>query len=277
MEGKNIVSVTERTADDQKNIPHSGGYFFDFDVESIHLSLDELFKAGVHFGHKHERRHPRMDEYVYTYKDGLGIINLKKTIDKLEEAVQFIQSLVAENKQVVFVGTKKHASGLVRSAAERCSFPYVTERWLGGTFTNFLVMRRRLQYLNDLDEKLSSGDFAQYTKFEQMKKAEEYQKMEKRMGGLRFMKELPGAIFVVDIKQDRIAVLEAVKQRIPIIAFVDTNDDPSHIDYPIPANNDAISALKFILGYICKAVIEQKRKKKEVSESNKNQTGKNVE
>lgn len=258
MQGKNAVSTEERVVSDQKHAPQ--GYFFDFDASSLDMSLDALFKAGAHFGHKHERRHPRMDEYVYVYKDGLGIINLKKTMDKLEETFQYIQSIIAENKQIVFVGTKKHARALVRSAAERCKLPYVTERWLGGTFTNFSVMRRRLQYLNDLDENISTGNFAQYTKFEQMKKIEEYEKMEKRMGGLRFMKELPGALFIVDVKQDRIAVLEAVKQGVPVIALVDTNDDPSNVDYPIPANNDAISSLKLILSYVCKAVIEQQQK-----------------
>lgn len=232
------------------------GYFADVDVRSLTVSLEDLFKTGAHFGHRKERRHPKMDEFVYTYREGVGIIDLKKTMDRIEEALDFIRKISSEGRKMLFVGTKKHTKDLVRSVATVCESPFVDERWLGGTFTNFGSIRQRIKYFEELERKILSGEFAQYTKFEQSKKREEYEKMSKRMGGLRTMKDLPAAVFVVDAKQDSLAVREAVHVGVPVVSFVDTNDDPSSIDYPIPANNDAISAVKLILGYVCKACLE---------------------
>ncbi len=230
-------------------------YFSTEDVTKWELTLEGLFKAGVHYGHKKSRRDPMMEEYVYTYRGDLALIDLKKTKDRLEEALEFIASIVREKKVLLFVGTKKHAHMLVRSAAEKCESPYITERWLGGTFTNFDVIRRRVRHMEELEQKIAAGEFNHYTKFEQMKKAEEAEKLERKVGGLRKMKELPAAIFVADIKNDVIAIHEAKKMGIPVIAFVDTNDSPLSVDYVIPANNDAISSLKYLLGHICKACL----------------------
>lgn len=226
------------------------------DFSKWELSLEGLFKAGAHYGHKKSRRDPMMEEYVYTYRGDLAIIDLKKTKDRFEEALEYIKSILQEKKTILFVGTKKHAHLLVRSAAERGGCPYVSDRWLGGTFTNFEVIRKRVRHMEDLEQKIAGGEFGHYTKFEQMKKAEEAEKLEKKVGGLRKMKELPAAIFVADIKHDAIAVREAKRMNVPVIALVDTNDNPSAVDYAIPANNDAISSLKYLLGHIVKVCLE---------------------
>lgn len=223
------------------------------------LSLEGLFRSGAHYGHKKSRRNPLMEEYVYTYRDDLALIDLKKTFDRFGEALEYIASLVRDKKTILFVGTKKHARSLVLAAAQRCDFPYVVERWLGGTFTNFSVIRQRVRHMEDLETKIVSGELKHYTKFEQMKKAEEAEKLERKMGGLRKMKEMPGAIFVVNIKEDGIAVREAKKMGVPIIAIADTNDDPSSVDYIIPANNDALSSLKYILGNVCRVCFQARQ------------------
>lgn len=232
-------------------------YFTAEDFSQWELTLEGLFKAGVHYGHKKSRRNPMMEEYVYTYRGDLALIDLKKTKDRFEEALAFMASIIRDKKTILFVGTKKHAHLLVRSAAERCESPYITDRWLGGTFTNFDMIRRRVRHMEELEEKIAAGEFNHYTKFEQMKKAEEAEKLEKRVGGLRKMKDLPGAVFIADIKNDAIALCEAVKMHIPVIAFVDTNDDPTSVDYLIPANNDAISSLKYLLGHVCRVYMEE--------------------
>lgn len=229
------------------------------DVNTPLPTLEHLFKSGAHFGHRKERRHPRMDEYTYTYKEGMGIIDLKKTLDKLEEAKSFVRALAGEGKTVLFVGTKKHVKSFVHAAAEICEAPFVNERWLGGTFTNSESMRGRIRYYEELEHKIQTGELAQYTKFEQSKKQEEYEKLTKKIGGIRTMKELPGAIFVVDMKQDSIAVSEALHVNVPVVAIVDTNDDPTHVDYPIPANNDAVSSVKLVLTTVCQAYLEGKK------------------
>lgn len=234
----------------------SENYFSTENLSKWELTLEGLFKSGVHYGHKKSRSNPMMEEYVYTYRGDLALIDLEKTKDRLEEALAFMGSIFRDKKTIIFVGTKKHAHTLIRSVAEQCESPYVTDRWLGGTFTNFEMIRRRVCHLEDLEKKISAGDFNHYTKFEQMKKSEEVEKLEKRVGGLRKMKELPQAIFIADIKNDAIAFHEAIKMRIPVVAFVDTNDDPTSVDYVIPANNDAISSLKYLLGNIFRVYLE---------------------
>ena len=235
-------------------------YFADFDFSGLVPSAEEMFKNGVHFGHSKSRRHPKMDPYIFGTRNGINIIDIQKTIDKLKEATDFIEKVVAGGAQIVFVGTKKQAKKLVRSAAEACDMPFVTERWLGGTFTNFEIISKRTRFLKTGQEKMKRGEYAKYTKFEQMKIAEELERLEKRMGGIKYMEKLPGAIFVASIIEDELAVKEAAKKGIPVVALVDSNVNPEGIDYPIPANEDAVSAIKLMLAYITKAVIEGKNK-----------------
>lgn len=226
-----------------------------FDEESINqleLTLAALLKHGAHFGHQKARRHPRMDEYIYGTRNGISIINLEKTIEKLHEALEFLARVQKEGKQILFVGTKKQSCDLVVAAARYCGMPYVVGRWLGGTFTNFENIKKRVKYLIKAEESLAKGEFRRYTKFEQMKKAEEIEKMERKMGGLKTMAELPGAVFVTDLKEDDLAVKEAHRVGIPVVAIADTNVDPTVAHYPIPANDDAISSLRFVLAQVCK-------------------------
>jgi small subunit ribosomal protein S2 len=231
-------------------------YFVSLDLTKIEVSLDEMMKSGVHFGHQKARRNPKMDEYIYTTRKGINIIDLQKTQEKLKEALAFIQSVKKSGKNILFVGTKIQAKDLVREVAEAAQMPFVSERWLGGTFTNFKNIRGRVRYLLDGEAMLAQGGFKKYTKFEQMKKLEELEKMEKRMGGIKNMPELPAAIFATSVKDDNLAITEARKLGIPVIAIADTNVDPRYIDYPIPANDDAISSLRLILAYAYKAIME---------------------
>lgn len=231
-------------------------YFADFDFSEVEADMATLMKNGVHFGHKKSRRHPKMDEYIYTTKQQINIINLQKTLEQLEKALKFIRKTKKEGKGVLLVGTKKQAKKLVKSAAIKCEQPYVVERWLGGTFTNFKVMKKRVDYLKNSEAKMEKGEYNHYTKFERTKKAEEIEKLEKKIGGLKNMEQLPGVIFIIDAKEDRLAIKEAQKMNIPVVALSDTNIDPTSIDYPIPANDDAISSIRLMLAYVCKAIIE---------------------
>jgi len=218
--------------------------------------LEEMMKGGVHFGHQKARRNPKMNEYIFTTRKGINIIDLEKTQEKIKEAMEFIQGIKKSGKNILFVGTKIQAKDLIKEVAISSGMPFVSERWLGGTFTNFKVIRGRARYLVDNQNMLEKGEFKKYTKFEQMKKIEELEKMEKRMGGIKNMMELPAAIFITSVKEDALAIAEAKKVGVPIIGIVDTNVDPSQIDYPIPANDDAISSLRLILSYAYKAIME---------------------
>ncbi len=235
-------------------------YFASFNFEEAGVNLESMLKNGIHFGHRKSRRHPAMEEYIYTTRQGINIINLGKTAEKLEEALAFIKNVKTEGKKILFISNKKQAADLIKSIAKRLRMPYVVERWLGGTFTNFKVIRQRVRYLKNLREMFEKGELKKYTKFEQMKKMEEIEKLENKIGGIEEMTELPGAIFVVDIKEDYLAIREARKVGIPVIALADTNVDPREANYPIPANDDAISSLRFILGCVGKALSEENGK-----------------
>ena len=224
------------------------------DLSGIAVSLEALLKAGVHFGHTSSRRHPKMAPFTYTTRNGLGIIDLKKTAEKLEEAAAFLASVKKSGKRILCVGTKKQTHDLVRSFAKRLELPFVVDRWLGGTFTNFSVMKTRTKYLRETSEKLERGEFKKYTKFERMKITEELEKLERRMGGIKNMTELPGAVLIADVKESAIVIREARRAGIPLVGIVDTNADPSAIDYPIPGNDDAISSLRFLLSVLAKAI-----------------------
>lgn len=253
---KNQKLPTVKNAAEAEKKSDGEGYFADFDFQNLEVSMEEMLKNGVHFGHQKSRRNPKMESYIFTTRNGMNIINLEKTVEKLERALEFVKNIRKEGKEILFVGTKKQAKDLVRSAAKRAGMPYIVERWLGGTFTNFRVIRERTRYLKKSQEDLAAGKYDKYTKFERMKKSEELEKLEKKMGGIKNMADFPGAVFFVDINDSSSAVKEARQMGIPIIAIVDTNTNPSDIEYPIPANDDAVSSLRLMVGYICKAIVE---------------------
>lgn len=229
-------------------------YKMDFTVAPI--SLEKMLKNGVHFGHNKSCRDPRMNKFIFGAKRGINIIDLQKTEEKLKEAMEFVKKIKEEKKQILFVGTKKQAKAIVKISAIASEMPHVTERWLGGTFTNFGVIRKRAQYLKDSQEQMAVGGFDKYTKLEKLKKFEELEKLEKKMGGLKEMKTLPAAIFISDIKTDEIALKEALNAKIPVVAIVDTNVNPNDINFPIPANDDAVSSIKTIMEYLVSPIVK---------------------
>lgn len=234
-----------------------GNYFAHFDFSSLKQDLETLLKNGVHFGHQKARRHPSMDGFIYGTRKGVNIINLEKTIEQLKETLEFVKQLRQSGKKILFVGTKKQAHDLIVSAARHTQMPFVVDRWLGGTFTNYKNIKGRTKYLKDGQDMMEKGEYQKYTKFERMKKMEELDKLEGKMGGIKYMDEFPGAVFVVDVKEDNLAIQEAKHVGIPVIAITDTNVDIKDIDYPIPGNDDAISSVRVILAYLCKAILEQ--------------------
>lgn len=252
-EEKEPVAVEIKAGAPTKNA--SEDYFADFDFAGLKLDLEMMLKAGVHFGHQKSRRDPKMEQYIYTTRKGISIIDLQKTLEKLEEALKFIQEVKSGEKKILFIGTKKQFHDIIKSAALKCQMPYVVDRWLGGTFTNFKVIGSRTKYLKDNLSKMEKGEFKIYTKLEQLKKKEELEKLERKMGGIADMAELPGAVVVTDIREDGLAVKEARQVGIPVVAVADTSCDPTLADYPIPANDDAVSSVRLILAYICKVLI----------------------
>ena len=220
------------------------------------VSMKQLLEAGVHFGHQTRRWNPKMAEYIFTERNGIYIIDLQKTVKKLEEAYMFVRDLAAEGEEVLFVGTKKQAQESIKEEAARCGMPYVNARWLGGMLTNFVTIKRRIKRLGQLKAMKEDGTFDLLTKKEAAKLDLEIEKLEKYMGGITEMKKQPAAMFIVDPRKERIAVAEAKKLGIPIIAIVDTNCDPDEIDYVIPGNDAAIRAVKLIAGAMADAVIE---------------------
>ncbi|MDI3257254.1 MAG: 30S ribosomal protein S2 [Kyrpidia sp.] len=220
------------------------------------ISMKQLLEAGVHFGHQTRRWNPKMQRYIFTERNGIYIIDLQKTVKKVEEAYQFVRSLAEEGKTLLFVGTKKQAQDSVREEAERCGMFYVNQRWLGGTLTNFQTIRRRIERLHELERMEEDGTFEVLPKKEVILLRKEKERLEKFLGGIKGMKELPGALFVIDPRKERIAVAEARKLGIPIVAIVDTNCDPDEIDYVIPGNDDAIRAVKLLTSKMADAVLE---------------------
>ena len=220
------------------------------------VSMKQLLEAGVHFGHQTRRWNPKMAEYIFTERNGIYIIDLQKSVKKLEEAYNFVRELSAEGKSVLFVGTKKQAQDSVKEEAERAGAYYVNARWLGGMLTNFATIRRRIARLKQLRAMQEDGTFDLLPKKEVIKLNLEIEKLEKFMGGISKMKKQPAAMFIVDPRKEKIAVAEAHKLGIPVIAIVDTNCDPDEIDYPIPGNDDAIRAIKLIASVMANAMIE---------------------
>ena len=220
------------------------------------VSMKQLLEAGVHFGHQTRRWNPKMAPYIYTERNGIYIIDLQKTVKKLEEAYNFVRDLSAGGGNVLFVGTKKQAQDAIKEEAARCGGYYVNARWLGGMLTNFRTMRTRIDRLAQLRKMEEDGTFAMLPKKEVIKHQAEIEKLEKYLGGVKEMKKLPAALFIVDPRKERNAIAEARKLNIPIVAIVDTNCDPDEIDYVIPGNDDAIRAIRLIASAMANAVIE---------------------
>ena len=220
------------------------------------ISMKQLLEAGVHFGHQTRRWNPKMATYIYTERNGIYIIDLQKTVKKLEEAYNFVRDMSAEGGNLLFVGTKKQAQDAIKEEAIRCGGYYVNARWLGGMLTNFRTMRTRIDRLAQLRKMEADGTFAMLPKKEVIKHQGEIEKLEKYLGGVKEMKKLPAALFIVDPRKERNAIAEAKKLNIPIVAIVDTNCDPEEIDYVIPGNDDAIRAIRLIAAAMASAVIE---------------------
>ena len=223
------------------------------------VSMKQLLEAGVHFGHQTRRWNPKMAKYIFTERNGIYIIDLQKTVRKLEEAYMFVRELAADGQEILFVGTKKQAQDSIREEASRCGMPYVNARWLGGMLTNFKTIKQRIKRLEQLKAMEEDGTFDLLPKKEVTKLKLEIEKLEKFMGGITQMKRQPAAMFIVDPRKERIAVAEAKKLHIPIVAIVDTNCDPDEIDYVIPGNDDAIRAIKLISGVMANAIQEGKQ------------------
>ncbi|MCL5677598.1 MAG: 30S ribosomal protein S2 [Firmicutes bacterium] len=220
------------------------------------ISMKQLLEAGVHFGHQTRRWNPKMKEYIFTERNGIYIIDLQKTVKMVEQAYNFVRQLSFDGGRVLFVGTKKQAQDAVREEAERCSMYFVNQRWLGGMLTNFETIRKRIDRLSRLEQMEQDGSLDRLPKKEVAKLMGEKEKLEKFLGGIKGMKELPSALFVIDPRKEHIAVQEARRLKIPIVAIVDTNCDPDEIDVIIPGNDDAIRAVKLLTGKMADAVLE---------------------
>ena len=220
------------------------------------VSMKQLLEAGVHFGHQTRRWNPKMAKYIFTERNGIYIIDLQKTVKKVDEAYAFLRDVAAEGKSILFVGTKKQAQEAIKEEALRANMFYVNERWLGGMMTNFQTIQKRVNRLKELEAMEADGTFEVLTKKEVQGLRHEMEKLEKYLGGIKEMNKLPGALFVVDPRKERIAVAEARKLNIPIVAIVDTNCDPDEVDYVIPGNDDAIRAVKLLTGRMADAIME---------------------
>jgi small subunit ribosomal protein S2 len=223
------------------------------------ISMKQLLEAGVHFGHQTRRWNPKMKKYIFTERNGIYIIDLQKTVKKFEEAYKFVKELGENGGKMLFVGTKKQAQDSVKEEAERSGMYYVNQRWLGGTLTNFETIQKRISRLKDIERMSEDGTFEVLPKKEVVQLKKEQERLEKFLGGIKDMKGLPDALFIIDPRKERIAVAEAHKLNIPIVGIVDTNCDPDEIDYVIPANDDAIRAVKLITAKIADAILESKQ------------------
>ncbi|MBU8906985.1 30S ribosomal protein S2 [Desertibacillus haloalkaliphilus] len=238
------------------------------------ISMKQLLEAGVHFGHQTRRWNPKMDRYIFTERNGIYIIDLQKTVKKVEEAYNFVRDLAADGGKVLFVGTKKQAQDSVRDEAQRCGMFYINQRWLGGTLTNFETIQKRIARLKDLEKMQEDGTFDVLPKKEVILLKKEMDRLEKFLGGIKEMDGIPDALFIIDPRKERIAIAEAHKLNIPIVAIVDTNCDPDEIDYVIPGNDDAIRAVKLLTGKMADAIIEanQGEEGQEVAEEETEET-----
>jgi small subunit ribosomal protein S2 len=232
------------------------------------VSMKQLLESGVHFGHQTKRWNPKMKPYIFTERNGIYIVDLQQTVKLAEDAYNFVRELATEGKTVLFVGTKKQAKETIKQEAERCGMPYVNERWLGGMLTNFKTIRKRIERLEELEQMEEDGIFEVLPKKEVMQLEKERTKLVRNLGGIRDMNGLPDVLFIVDPRREEIAVAEAKKLGIPVVAIVDTNCDPDDVDYLIPGNDDAIRAVKLLTGVIADAVVEsQEGEQAEIEEA----------
>ena len=223
------------------------------------VSMKQLLEAGVHFGHQTRRWNPKMQPFIFMDRNGIHIIDLQQTVARLNEAYKFVEQLVADGGTLLFVGTKKQAQEAVAEEARRCGMYYVNQRWLGGMLTNFQTIQSRIRYLRDLEDRRERGEFERLPKKEVQHLQDDIARLERTLGGIKDMRRLPNALFIVDTRKERTAVLEARRLEIPIIALADTNSDPDEMDYPIPANDDAIRAVRLLCAKIADAAVEGRR------------------
>jgi small subunit ribosomal protein S2 len=237
--------------------------------------MKELLEAGVHFGHQTKRWNPKMKEYIFGQRNGIYIVDLQKTIKNFKEALTFLRGVSEEGKTILFVGTKKQAQDIVRDYSTKCESCYVNQRWLGGLLTNFGVVRASVDKLKELEEMKEDGRWDLLSKKEQSRLEKVFRKLQKNLGGIKTMGELPGALFIIDSSKEEIAIEEARKIGIPIVAVVDTNGDPDNVDYPIPGNDDAVRAIELFASKVAESIIEGKKNRisKELLEQKKEEAG----
>lgn len=248
-------SLPESTKEEKDSAPEVKNTDGEFNINQ-----EEMARAGLHFGHKTSRVHPKIKPYLFGVRSAIHIIDLEKTAEKLKEALGFIQKLIEENKTLLLVGTKIQVKDLVKNLAQDCELPYVTERWLGGTFTNFEAILKRTDHFKDLERQKEQGELEKYTKKERAKIDDELKRLRIKFEGIKNLKKLPDAIFVVDMREDALSIKEAKLKGIKIIAIADTNVDPTIADYPIPANDDAIPSVKYILEKVKEVILAGKSK-----------------
>jgi small subunit ribosomal protein S2 len=237
--------------------------------------MKELLEAGVHFGHQTKRWNPKMKEYIFGQRNGIYIVDLQKTIKNFKEALAFLKSVVEEGKNILLIGTKKQSQDIIKEFAEKCESSFVNQRWLGGLLTNFHVVRTSVDKLVELEEMREDGRWDLLSKKDQSEQEKVFKKLSKNLGGIKNMKELPGAIFVIDSSKEEIAISEAKKLGIPIVAVVDTNGDPEAIDYPIPGNDDAVRAIELFTSKVAEAILEGRKSRmdKELEMAKKGEEG----
>ena len=229
--------------------------------KDFNINPEEMAQVGLQFGHRTSRINPKMKPYIYGVRNSVHLIDLEKTAQNLKEALKFIQKIISEDKILLLIGTKIQIKDLVKNIAKDCNLPYINERWLGGTFTNFKTIKKRIEYFKELEERKEKGELAKYTKKERADMDKELKNLEIKFGGIKELKGLPDAIFVLDMKKDALAVNEAIKKGVIVIGIADTNIDPTLADYPIPANDDAISSVKYILEKMKEVILKAKPKK----------------
>jgi len=220
------------------------------------LNVEEMAEAGLHLGHLPSKTHPKMRPYIFGLRSGIHIIDLEKSIEKLKEALEFVKKTILEKKQLILIGTRVQEKELVKEIAREANVPYINERWLGGTFTNFETIKKRIEYFKELKEKKERGEFEKYTKKERAKIDKELAELEARFGGIKKLEKLPDVVFLTNLKKDKLVVKEAKKKKIPVIAICDTDADPSLVDYPIPANDDAVPSIKYILEKLKNVILQ---------------------
>jgi len=236
----------------------------DVKISGAQISVEEMAQAGLHLGHRTSKIHPKMKEYIIGERNGVHMIDLEKTAVKLKEALNFVAKIVSEGKVLLLVGTKPQIKNIAKQIAIDCEIPYITERWLGGTFTNFATLKNRVNYFKDLEKKKESGELMKYTKKERADFDKEIKKLEIKFGGVKNVEKIPDAIFVLDMRKDDLAVKEARKKNVTVIGIADTNIDPTIADLAIPANDDAISAVKYILEKLKETILKSKIKNQNV-------------